>query len=294
MEFLSISPSAFMGQLLLGLLNGAFYAMLSLGLAVIFGLLRVVNFAHGAQYMVGAFIAWMLLEFFGLSYWWALLLAPVITGVISIAIERTLIAPLAEADHLYGLLMTFGIAMVLQGGFQIAFGSAGIPYRVPPELAGGLRLSFMYLPNYRLWVLAASIAVCLIIWLMIEKTSLGAYLRAATEDPDLVGAFGVNVALLITVTYGLGAALAAFAGVLAAPIYAVNPLMGVELLIIAFAVVVVGGMGSILGAVVTGFMLGVIEALTKIFYPEAASMVIFIIMILVLMVRPYGLFGRQM
>ncbi|WP_246666225.1 branched-chain amino acid ABC transporter permease [Aquamicrobium sp. LC103] len=283
-----------MGQLLLGLLNGAFYAMLSLGLAVIFGLLRVVNFAHGAQYMVGAFIAWMLLEFFGLSYWWALLLAPVITGVISIAIERTLIAPLAEADHLYGLLMTFGIAMVLQGGFQIAFGSAGIPYRVPPELAGGLRLSFMYLPNYRLWVLAASIAVCLIIWLMIEKTSLGAYLRAATEDPDLVGAFGVNVALLITVTYGLGAALAAFAGVLAAPIYAVNPLMGVELLIIAFAVVVVGGMGSILGAVVTGFMLGVIEALTKIFYPEAASMVIFIIMILVLMVRPYGLFGRQM
>jgi branched-chain amino acid transport system permease protein len=291
---INMSMNAVAGQLLLGLLNGAFYAMLSLGLSVIFGLLHVVNFAHGAQYMLGAFLAWMLLEYLGVGYWWALLIVPLATGLVSILIERALIAPLADSDHLYGLLVTFGIALVLQGGFQLVYGASGIPYRIPEALAGGQRLSFMYLPNYRLWVLAASVSVCLCIWLVIEKTSLGSYLRAATENPELVGAFGINVPLLVTLTYGLGAALAGFAGVLAAPIYSVNPLMGVDLLIVVFAVVVVGGMGSIAGSVATGFALGLVEAFTKVIYPEAASMVIFIIMIIVLMVRPFGLFGRPL
>jgi branched-chain amino acid transport system permease protein len=280
------------GQLLLGILNGAFYAMLSLGLSIIFGLLRVVNFAHGAQYMFGAFAAWMLLEYLGIGYWWALLLVPLLTGLASCIVERVLIAPLAEADHLYGLLVTFGIAMLVQGGFQLAYGASGIPYRIPDELMGGVRLPFMFIPYYRLWVLGASIAVCAVIWIAIEKSNLGAYLRAATENPELVGAFGLNVPLMITLTYGLGAALAGFAGVLAAPIYSVNPTMGVDLLIVVFAVVVVGGMGSIVGSIVTGFALGFVEALTKVFYPEAASLVIFIIMIAVLLVRPFGLFGR--
>lgn len=293
MDFFNVSLGNLSGQLLLGLLNGGFYAMLSLGLSIIFGLLRVINFAHGAQYAVGAFLTWMLLNYLGLGYWWAFFLVPILVGLVSIVLERFLIAPLADSDHLYGLLVTFGIAMVLQGGFQIAYGAAGIPYRVPELLAGGQRIGFMFVPNYRLWVLGVSISVCLLVWLAIEKTNLGSYLRAATENPDLVGAFGVNVPLLVTLTYGVGAGLAGLAGVLAAPIYSINPTMGVDLLIVVFAVVVVGGMGSILGAVATGFALGILEALTKVFYPEAASLVIFIIMIVVLIFRPYGLFGRQ-
>lgn len=293
MESFNISPGVLAGQLLLGLLNGGFYAMLSLGLSIIFGLLRVVNFAHGAQYALGAYLTWMLLNYFGMGYWWAFVLVPVLVGLISIVIERLVIAPLADSDHLYGLLVTFGIAMVLQGGFQIAYGAAGIPYRVPEALTGGVKLGFMFVPTYRIWVLGVAITACGAMWLAIEKTNLGAYLRAATENPDLAGAFGINVPLLITLTYGMGAALAGLAGVLAAPIYSVNPTMGVDLLIVVFAVVVVGGMGSILGAVVTGFSLGLLEALTKVFYPEAASMVIFVIMIAVLIFRPFGLFGRQ-
>ncbi len=293
MGFSNLSMNNVSGQILLGLLNGGFYALLSLGLSVIFGLLRVVNFAHGALYALGAYLTWMLLNYMGLGYWWAFFLVPVLVGLISIVIERILIAPLAEFDHLYGLLVTFGIAMVMQGGFQIAYGSAGIPYRVPPELTGGLRLSFMFVPTYRLWVLAVSIVACLGVWLAIEKTRLGAYLRAATENPNLSGAFGVNVPFLVTVTYGLGAAMAGLAGVLAAPMYAVNPTMGVDLLIVVFAIVVVGGMSSILGAVATSFALGLVEALTKMLYPEAASLAIFIIMIAVLIFRPFGLFGRH-
>ncbi|MFP1646061.1 branched-chain amino acid ABC transporter permease [Pontitalea aquivivens] len=293
MESFNISPGVLAGQLLLGLLNGGFYAMLSLGLSIIFGLLRVVNFAHGAQYALGAYLTWMLLNYFGMGYWWAFVLVPVLVGLISIVIERLVIAPLADSDHLYGLLVTFGIAMVLQGGFQIAYGAAGIPYRVPEALTGGVKLGFMFVPTYRIWVLGVAITACGAMWFAIEKTNLGAYLRAATENPDLAGAFGINVPLLITLTYGMGAALAGLAGVLAAPIYSVNPTMGVDLLIVVFAVVVVGGMGSILGAVVTGFSLGLLEALTKVFYPEAASMVIFVIMIAVLIFRPFGLFGRQ-
>ena len=280
------------GQLMLGLLNGSFYAMLSLGLAVIFGLLNIVNFAHGAQYMLGAFLTWMLMTYLGIGFWGALIIVPIIAGLTGMVIERVLIAPLADVDHLYGLLLTFGIALVIQGGFQVAYGAAGIPYRIPEALAGGQRFGAIFLPNYRLFVLVVSLTVCIGLWLAIEKTNLGAYLRAATENPELVSVFGVNVPLLVSVTYGLGAALAGFAGVLAAPIYSVNPTMGVELLIIVFAVVVVGGMGSIAGAVVTALVLGLIEALTKIVYPEAASIVIFVIMIIVLMVRPTGIFGR--
>lgn len=293
MDLLNISLSKLSGQVLLGLLNGGFYALLSLGLCVIFGLLRVINFAHGALYALGAYLTWMLLTYLGLGYWWAFFLVPLLVGLISIVIERVLIAPLAEFDHLYGLLLTFGLAMVIQGGFQIAYGSAGIPYRVPPELTGGLRLPFMFVPYYRLWVLVVSVVACLVVWLAIEKTRLGAYLRAATENANLVGAFGINVPFLVTLTYGLGAAMAGLAGVLAAPMYAVNPNMGVDLLTVVFAVVVVGGMSSIAGAVVTSFTLGLLEALTKMIYPEASSLVIFIIMIIVLIFRPFGLFGRQ-
>lgn len=280
------------GQLVLGLINGAFYSMLSMGLAIIFGLLNIANFAHGAQYMLGAFLAWMFLTYFGIGYWGALVLVPLAVGIIGILTERLLIARLKDADHLYGLLLTFGLALVLQGGFSIVYGSSGMPYEIPALLSGGQRLGFMYVPNYRIWVVAASLAVCTMTWFTIERTKLGSYMRAATENPGLSEAFGINVPLLVTLTYGIGTALAGFAGVLAAPIYQVNPAMGAELLIVVFAVVVVGGMGSIAGSIVTGFVLGLIEAITKVYYPEGASLVIFVIMIMVLMIKPAGIFGR--
>ncbi|POR53165.1 branched-chain amino acid ABC transporter permease [Bosea psychrotolerans] len=291
-ELLGIPPQALFGQVLLGLINGSFYAILSLGLAVIFGLLNIINFAHGAQYMMGAFVAWMCLNYLGINYWAALLLAPLIVGVLGVLIERFLIARLANLDHLYGLLLTFGLALIIQGLFRNNYGSSGLPYQIPDALKGGQNLGFMFLPNYRGWVVGASLVVCLVTWFMIEKTRLGAYLRAATENPTLTQAFGINVPLLVTLTYGFGVALAAFAGVLAAPIYSVNPNMGADLIIVVFAVVVIGGMGSIMGAIVTGFGLGLVEGLTKVFYPEASATVIFIIMVLVLLVKPAGLFGR--
>lgn len=291
-ELLGISPQALFGQLLLGLINGSFYAILSLGLAIIFGLLNIINFTHGAQYMMGAFVAWMLLNYAGIGYWWALLLAPILVGAFGILLERTLIARLQGLDHLYGLLLTFGLALIIQGLFRNQYGVSGLPYGIPPELTGGRNLGFMFLPNYRAWVVVASLVVCLATWFIIEKTRLGAYLRAATENATLVGAFGINVPLLITLTYGFGVGLAALAGVLAAPIYSVNPTMGENLIIVVFAVVVIGGMGSILGAILTGFGLGLVEGLTKVFYPEASATVIFVIMVLVLLVKPAGLFGR--
>ena len=291
-ELLGVPPQALFGQVLLGLINGSFYAILSLGLAVIFGLLNIINFSHGAQYMMGAFVAWMCLNYLGLNYWAALLLAPIIVGATGVAIERLLLKRIAHLDHLYGLLLTFGLALIIQGLFRNQYGSSGLPYAIPPQLAGGQNLGFMFLPNYRAWVIAASLVVCLGTWFLIEKTKLGAYLRAATENPTLTQAFGINVPLLVTLTYGFGVALAAFAGVLAAPIYSVNPNMGGDLIIVVFAVVVIGGMGSIMGAIVTGFSLGLIEGLTKVFYPEGAATVIFVIMVLVLLVKPAGLFGR--
>jgi branched-chain amino acid transport system permease protein len=291
-ELIGIPPQALFGQLLLGLINGSFYAILSLGLAVIFGLLNIINFTHGAQYMMGAFIAWMLLNWSGIGYWPALILAPVIAGVTGVIIERVFLKRLYHLDHLYGLLLTFGLALIIQGLFRNYFGSSGLPYQIPAELRGGQNLGFMFLPNYRGWVVVASLAVCLATWFVIEKTKLGAYLRAATENPTLTQAFGINVPLLITLTYGFGVGLAAFAGVLAAPIYSVNPNMGADLIIVVFAVVVIGGMGSIMGAIVTGFGLGLIEGLTKVFYPEASATVIFIIMAIVLLFKPAGLFGR--
>ncbi|TWG49188.1 MULTISPECIES: branched-chain amino acid ABC transporter permease [unclassified Aminobacter] len=291
-ELLGIPPQALFGQLLLGLINGSFYAILSLGLAVIFGLLNIINFTHGAQYMLGAFVAWMLLTYLGIGYWWALLIVPVVVGITGIIIERLLISRLYHLDHLYGLLLTFGLALIIQGVLRNQYGISGLPYAIPPQLAGGQNLGFMFLPNYRGWVVVASLVVCLGTWFVIEKTRLGAYLRAATENPTLVGAFGINVPRMITLTYGFGVALAAFAGVLAAPIYSVNPNMGADLIIVVFAVVVIGGMGSILGAIVTGFGLGLIEGLTKVFYPEASSVAIFVIMAVVLLVKPAGLFGR--
>lgn len=287
-----VPSAALFGQLLLGLINGSFYAMLSLGLAVIFGLLNIINFSHGAQYMMGAFASWMLLNYLGIGYWPALILAPLIVGATGIIIERLLISRLYNLDHLYGLLLTFGLALIIQGLFRNQYGVSGLPYGIPTQLTGGQNLGFMFLPNYRGWVVAASLVVCLVTWFVIEKTRLGAYLRAATENPTLVQAFGINVPLMITLTYGAGVALAAFAGVLAAPIYSVNPNMGADLIIVVFAVVVIGGMGSILGSIVTGFTLGLIEGLTKVFYPEASSTVIFVIMVLVLLVKPAGLFGR--
>jgi len=292
-ELIGVPPQALFGQLLLGLINGSFYALLSLGLAVIFGLLNIINFTHGAQYMMGAFVAWMLLNHLGVGYWWALLIAPLVVGATGIVLERLLIARLYQLDHLYGLLLTFGLALIIQGLFRNEYGVSGLPYQIPEMLAGGQNLGFMFLPNYRAWVVVASLAVCLGTWFMIEKTRLGAYLRAATENPTLVGAFGINVPLLITLTYGFGVALAAFAGVLAAPIYSVNPNMGADLIIVVFAVVVIGGMGSILGAIVTGFGLGLIEGLTRVLYPEGSSVVIFVIMAVVLLVKPAGLFGRE-
>ncbi|HEY5796187.1 MAG TPA: branched-chain amino acid ABC transporter permease [Bosea sp. (in: a-proteobacteria)] len=291
-ELLGIPPQALFGQVLLGLINGSFYAILSLGLAVIFGLLNIINFSHGAQYMMGAFVAWMCLNYLGINYWVALLLAPLAVGATGVAIERLLLKRIAHVDHLYGLLLTFGLALIIQGLFRNSYGSSGLPYQIPAELRGGQNLGFMFLPYYRGWVVIASLVVCLSTWFLIEKTRLGAYLRAATENPTLTQAFGINVPLLVTLTYGFGVALAGFAGVLAAPIYSVNPNMGADLIIVVFAVVVIGGMGSILGAIVTGFSLGLIEGLTKVFYPEASATVIFIIMVLVLLVRPAGLFGR--
>jgi len=289
---LGIPPQALFGQLLLGLINGAFYALLSLGLAVIFGLLNIINFAHGALYMMGAFAAWFLLQYAGLGYWWALVLAPVAVGLLGLVLERTLLRRLYGLDHLYGLLFTFGLALVIQGLFQNQFGSSGLPYDMPPALLGGRNLGFMFLPNYRAWVVGFSLAVCLLTWWVIERTKLGAYLRAATENPGLVQAFGVNVPRMITLTYAFGVGLAGLAGVLAAPIYQVSPLMGADLIIVVFAVVVIGGMGSIMGSIVTGFGLGLIEGLTKVVYPEASKTAIFVIMAVVLALRPAGLFGR--
>lgn len=287
-----VPTQALFGQLLLGLINGSFYAILSLGLAIIFGLLNIINFAHGALYMMGAFVAWMLLTYVGLGYWWALGLAPLVVGAFGIVLERVLIARLYKLDHLYGLLLTFGLALIIQGLFRNQYGVSGLPYAIPAELSGGQRLPFMFLPNYRAWVVVASLTVCIATWLVIEKTKLGAYLRAATENPTLVQAFGVNVPLFLTLTYGFGVALAGFAGVLAAPIYSVNPNMGADIIIVVFAVVVIGGMGSIIGSVITGFALGLVEGLTKVFYPEASATVIFVIVVLVLLVKPAGLFGR--
>jgi branched-chain amino acid transport system permease protein len=281
------------GQLLLGLINGAFYAMLSLGLAIIFGLLNIVNMAHGAQFMMGAFAAWMLLAWGGIGYWWALLFAPLIVAVTGVIMEKLFISKLYKLDHLYGLLLTFGLALIIEGVFRNEFGSSGLPYRIPPELSGAWDLGFMFLPVYRAWVVIAALILCVATWLLIEKTRLGAYLRAATENAPLVQAFGVNVPRMVTLTYGAGVALAAVGGVLAAPIYSVNPQMGSNLIIVVFAVVVIGGMGSILGSIITGFTLGIVEGLTKVFWPEASATVVFVIMVIVLIVRPAGLFGRK-
>ncbi|MGQ9371931.1 branched-chain amino acid ABC transporter permease [Azospirillum sp. A39] len=292
-QIFGIPPQALFGQLLLGLINGSFYALLSLGLAVIFGMLNVINFAHGALYMLGAFVAWLLLTYAGIGYWPALLLAPLIVGAFGIVLEKTMLSRLYKLDHLYGLLLTFGLALIVEGMFRHWYGVSGQPYPIPPALQGGRNLGFMFLPNYRGWVVVASAVVCFATWFLIERTRLGAYLRAATENPVLVQAFGINVPVMITLTYGFGVALAGFAGVLAAPIYSVNPLMGSNLIIVVFAVVVIGGMGSILGAVVTGFGLGLLEGLTKVFYPEASNIVIFVVMIVVLLIKPAGLFGRE-
>jgi branched-chain amino acid transport system permease protein len=288
-ELLGVTPQALFAQLLIGLINGAFYALLSLGLAVIFGLMNVINFTHGAQYMMGAFCAYLLLTYFGVPYWASLVIAPAVVGASGILIERLFISRLYQLDHLYGLLLTFGLALIIEGVFRQRFGTSGLPYAIP--LPGGINLGFMFLPYYRAWVIVFSLIVCLSTWFMIEKTRLGSYLRAATERPDLVQAFGIHVPRMITLTYGFGVALAALAGVLAAPIYSVNPTMGADLIIVVFAVVVIGGMGSIMGSIITGFGLGVIEGLTKVFYPEASNTVIFVIMAIVLMVRPQGLFG---
>jgi branched-chain amino acid transport system permease protein len=292
-EIFGIPTQALFGQLLIGLINGAFYAMLSLGLAVIFGLLNIINFTHGAQYMLGAFCAWFLLERWGVGYWWALLITPIAVALIGMVIERTMLSRLYKLDHLYGLLLTFGIALIVQGVFLNYFGSAGQPYQLPQEFSGAFNLGFMFLPKYRAWVIIASVIVCVGTWYVIERTKLGSYLRAATENPSLVQAFGINVPRMVTLTYGFGVGLAALAGVMAAPIYQVNPLMGANLIIVVFAVVVIGGMGSILGAILTGFGLGVIEGLTKVFYPEASNTVIFVIMVIVLLIKPAGLFGKE-
>jgi branched-chain amino acid transport system permease protein len=292
-EIFGIPTQALFGQLLIGLINGSFYALLSLGLAVIFGLLNIINFTHGAQYMMGAFCGYLLLNKLGLGYWWALLLAPIAVGALGALIERTMLKQLYKLDHLYGLLLTFGLALIIQGLFRNEYGSSGQPYPIPKELTGGQNLGFMFLPIYRAWVIVASLTVCLGTWFVIEKTKLGSYLRAATENPQLVQAFGINVPRMITLTYGFGVALAALAGVMAAPIYQVSPQMGTDIIIVVFAVVVIGGMGSIMGSIVTGFALGLAEGLTKVFYPEASNTVIFIIMVLVLLVRPAGLFGTQ-
>jgi len=293
MEIFGIPSQALFGQLLIGLINGSFYALLSLGLAVIFGLLNIINFTHGAQYMLGAFVAYLGLTKLGINYWAALAITPFLVGATGVLIERTMLKQLYKLDHLYGLLLTFGLALIIQGLFRNEYGSSGMPYPVPEEFRGGFNLGFMFLPKYRAWVIVASLVVCLATWYVIERTKLGAYLRAATENPSLVQAFGINVPRMITLTYGFGVALAALAGVMAAPIYQVNPTMGADLIIVVFAVVVIGGMGSIMGAIVTGFGLGLIEGLTKVFYPEASATVIFVIMAIVLLIKPAGLFGTQ-
>jgi branched-chain amino acid transport system permease protein len=292
-EIFGVPLQAMMGQLLLGLVNGSFYAMLSLGLAVIFGLLGVVNFAHGALYMIGAYAAWFSMDRWGISYWWALLLGPLAVGLLGVVIERLLLKRLYKLDPLYGLLLTFGLALVFQGVFQQYYGSSGQDYAAPDALSGATNLGFMYLPNYRGWVVLVSLVVCFGTWFLIERTRLGALLRAGTENPALVQAFGVNVPLMVTLTYAGGAALAGLAGVLAAPVIQVTPLMGSNLIIVVFAVVVIGGMGSIIGSIVTGLVLGVLEGLTRVFYPEASNVVVFFIMAIVLMIRPAGLFGKE-
>lgn len=292
-EIFGVPIQALFGQLMLGLVNGSFYAVLSLGLAVIFGMLNIINFAHGALYMAGAMLTWIGLEYLGLSYWWMLVLAPIGVGLIGIAIERLMLQWLYKLDHLYGLLLTFGLALIIEGLFRDLYGVAGQPYSIPEELSGAFNLGFMFLPKYRAWVVVASLSVCLFTWFMIEKTRLGAYLRAATENPKLTQAFGINVPLMVMLTYGFGVGLAGFAGVLAAPASQISPLMGSNLIIVVFAVVVIGGMGSILGSVVTGLGLGIIEGMTKVFWPEASATVVFMIMAVVLMFRPAGLFGRE-
>jgi branched-chain amino acid transport system permease protein len=291
-EIFGYPSTQLFGQLLLGLINGSFYALLSLGLAVIFGMLNIINFSHGAQYMMGAFVAFLLLQHLNIGYWPALIIVPIVVGLTGIVIEKCFLRWLYKLDHLYGLLLTFGIALVIEGVFRNYFGSSGLPYRVPESLQGGQNLGFMFLPNYRAWVIVFSLVVCLVTWFVIERTKLGSYLRAATENPTLVRAFGINVPRMITLTYGFGVGLAALAGVMAAPIYNVSPQMGSDLIIVVFAVVVIGGMGSIMGAILTGFGLGVIEGLTKVFFPEASNTVIFVIMVIVLLIRPAGLFGR--
>jgi len=292
-EIFGIPIQAFLGQLLLGLVNGSFYAVLSLGLAVIFGLLNIINFAHGALYMMGAFLTWMGLQYLGINYWFMLILAPIVVGLFGIVMERLLLKHLYKLDHLYGLLLTFGLAMLIEGLFRSLYGVSGQPYNAPAALQGALNLGFMFLPVYRGWVVVASLIVCFATWFVIEKTRLGALLRAGTENPKLVEAFGVNVPLVVTLTYGFGVGLAGFAGVLAAPVLQVSPLMGSNLIIVVFAVVVIGGMGSILGSIVTGLGLGVIEGLTKVFWPQASNTVVFIIMVIVLLLRPAGLFGKE-
>ncbi|WP_338769009.1 branched-chain amino acid ABC transporter permease [Massilia sp. METH4] len=293
MEIFGVPLPAMMSQLLLGLVNGSFYAMLSLGLAIIFGLLNVINFSHGAMYMMGAFLAWMGMSYLGMSYWTMLIAAPIIVGLLGIVIEKTMLRWLYKLDHLYGLLLTFGITLLVEGIFRSFYGVSGQPFDTPEQLQGATDLGFMILPNYRGWVVVASLIVCFATWFVIEKTRLGAYLRAGTENPKLVEAFGINVPLMVTLTYGFGVALAGFAGVLAAPIIQVSPLMGSNLIIVVFAVVVIGGMGSILGSIVTGLGLGVIEGLTRVFYPEFSSTVVFLVMVIVLLLRPAGLFGKE-
>jgi branched-chain amino acid transport system permease protein len=290
-EIFGVPTQALFGQLLIGLINGSFYALLSLGLAVIFGLLNIINFTHGAQYMMGAFCSYFLLTRLGIGYWWSLLVTPIAVGITGMVIERLMLSRLYKLDHLYGLLLTFGLALIFQGVFRNEFGTSGTPYPMPALLTGGQNLGFMFLPNYRAWVIGASLVVCLATWFVVEKTKLGSYLRAATENPQMVQAFGINVPRMVTLTYGFGVAIAAFAGVMAAPIYQVNPLMGADLIIVVFAVVVIGGMGSIMGSILTGFALGIVEGLTKVFYPEASNTVIFIIMAIVLLFKPAGLFG---
>ncbi len=292
-QVFGIPIQALLGQLLIGLINGSFYAILSLGLAIIFGLLNIINFTHGAQYMLGAFAAWMSLTYLGVNYWVGLILAPIVVGCFGILMERFMLRRLYHLDHLYGLLLTFGLALILEGLFRQLYGVSGLSYPIPKLFQGGVNLGFMFLPYYRAWVIVASLSVCFVTWYVIERTKLGSYLRAATEKPELLQAFGVNVPLMITLTFGYGVALAGFAGVLAAPIYQVTPVMGSNLIIVVFAVVVIGGMGSILGSIVTGVGLGLLEGLTKVFYPEASGLVVFIIMALVLLLRPAGLFGRE-
>jgi len=292
-EIFGVPIQALAGQIVLGLVNGSFYAILSLGLAVIFGMLNIVNFAHGALFMMGAYVAWLMLHYLGLDFWWSLLVAPVVIGALGAVFERLLLKPLYGLDPIYGLLLTFGISLVLEGSFRDQFGVSGQSYSAPPLLSGTTDVGFMILPNYRAWAVIFSLAVCIATWLVIERTKLGSYLRAATENPTLVRAFGINVPLMVTLTYGFGAALAAYAGVLAGPIVQISPLMGSNVIIIVFAVVVIGGMGSILGSVVTGLGLGVIEGLTKVYYPQASSTVVFVIMALVLLLYPAGLFGKD-